>query len=76
MNEEQAALDVLRGLLQSLESGAAIADPDTWQIAFENARFFQWFPPTADAEDALDARLPGLDRDRAESRLARDRPYT
>ncbi|MFP3942934.1 MAG: adenylate/guanylate cyclase domain-containing protein [Alphaproteobacteria bacterium] len=76
MNDEHTALEVLRGLLQSLESGAAIANPETWHIAFENARFFQWFPPTADSEDALDARLPGLDRDKAESRLAKDRPFT
>lgn len=76
MTEEQAAPGTLRGLLQSLETGAAIADPGTWRIAFENAKFFQWFPPAAGAEDALDARLPALDREKAEDRLAKDRPFT
>ncbi|MBT5414847.1 MAG: adenylate/guanylate cyclase domain-containing protein [Rhodospirillaceae bacterium] len=64
-----------RACLQSLTSGVAIVEPEDWRIRFENARFFQWFPPTEEDEDALAGRLPDLDADRARERLAKRGVY-
>jgi class 3 adenylate cyclase len=65
----------LRGILQSLPSAVAAFDPETWEIHFENARFFKWFPPPAEDSDVgLDRRVP-LDVGRAGSRLADGRPF-
>jgi len=62
--------------LKSLATGVAVADPGTWRIRFENARFFEWFPPTPDgAEDALAARLRGCDLALARTRLEKGRPF-
>ena len=35
--------DSLTQIVQSLSIGVAIVNPDDWSIAFENAKFFQWF---------------------------------
>jgi class 3 adenylate cyclase len=40
-----SASEPLEIALKSLECGVALADAETWAIRFENARFFQWFPP-------------------------------
>ncbi|MDX1712024.1 MAG: adenylate/guanylate cyclase domain-containing protein [Rhodovibrionaceae bacterium] len=57
----------LESALKSLDMGVAIADPETWAVRFENARFFQWFAPAEpdplaedDAEENGEASL--LDR--------------
>jgi len=66
----------LRELLQSLESAVAVADGESWQLLFENARFFEWFPPPAEAGDTdLALRFEGLDPAEAKVRLERGRPY-
>jgi class 3 adenylate cyclase len=65
----------LKQTLQSLQSGIAIADPETWQILFENAKFFQWFANDVDSGDSLLERLPDLNADRARSRVEAGRPY-
>ena len=65
----------LKQLVQSLNSGVALVDPETWLVVFENAKFFQWFPPTGDEDDRLDQRLPGVDLERAQDRVAGRRPY-
>ncbi|MEX1142484.1 MAG: adenylate/guanylate cyclase domain-containing protein [Thermoleophilaceae bacterium] len=65
-----------RQLLQTLDTGVAVADPDTLTIAFENARFFGWFDPDPEVEDTLERRLPGLDVDRLRSRLEKGRSYS
>lgn len=44
--------------MKSLESAVAVARVDGWVIEFENARFFQWFPPDLGADAALE---PGAD---------------
>jgi class 3 adenylate cyclase len=64
-----------RALLQSLGWGVAVADPDTWEIGFENAAFFEWFPPETGEEVHLGRRLPGLDEGKARDRLEAGRPY-
>ena len=68
--------EVLQRGLQTLRSGVAIADPETLVISFENATFFQWFPPSGDDHDTLASRLPTLDKDRLRKRAERGRPYT
>jgi class 3 adenylate cyclase len=56
----------LESALKSLEIGVALADPETWAIRFENARFFQWFAPEesdalAQSEAAEDAGDPAAE---------------
>lgn len=65
----------LKQILQSLNDGVALVDSDDWSIAFENAKFFQWFPPSGDGEDSLAGRMPGFNAERAEKRLGAGRPY-
>ena len=71
--EEPASLPDLA--LRSIGSAVAIADPETWQILFENGRFFEWFSPEADPDAPLGARIPELDLTAAADKLARGRPY-
>jgi adenylate cyclase len=67
--------DVVRHAMQTLSSAVAIADPDTLDIRFENARFFTWFPPTEHDTETLDGRLAELDAERALARLSKGRPF-
>jgi class 3 adenylate cyclase len=62
--------------LKTLGVGVALADAADWTLLFENARFFEWFPPTGAAEDGLAERLAGLDAARARERLAAGRPFS
>ncbi len=61
--------------VRTLGTGLAVADAAGWAILFENARFFQWFPPPGDGADSLAVRLRGLDAGLAHSRLAQGRPF-
>jgi adenylate cyclase len=65
----------LKHLIQSLSIGVAIVDTDSWAIVFENAKFFQWFPPAGDIEETLAARVPALNIERAKERMGGKRPY-
>jgi adenylate cyclase len=67
--------DPLTQIVQSLSVGIALVDPADWSIAFENAKFFQWFPPPAADGDDLRARLTGVDLERAAQRLEKGRSY-
>jgi adenylate cyclase len=71
----EAAPDLVREVAQTLDEALAVADAETWQIVFENARFFAWFQPDVEDDDALAPRLPGLDEERARTRLAKGRTY-
>lgn len=73
---QELAPGVLKHLLQGLGTGVALIRPEDWTIAFENAAFFEWFPPDAEVDDALAARAPALDEDKARARLEKGRPYT
>ena len=64
----------LTHLLQGLGTGVAIVD-DAWRILFENARFFQWFPPDHAEPDALPDRLPGLNGAAALERVRAGRSF-
>jgi len=63
----------LPDLLKSLELGVAVADPENWEIVFENAQFFQWFGPDEDVDAGLNRRLPGFDSERAAERIEKGR---
>jgi adenylate cyclase len=67
--------EVLKHALQTLSTAVALADPKTWIIEFENARFFRWFPPTGGDDETIGGRLPDLNLDRARSRVADGRPF-
>lgn len=65
-----------RNVLQSLPAAIALVEPDTWRIVFENARFFQWFPPPVEDTDAsLEVRIPSLEVERMARRLSDGRPF-
>ncbi len=66
----------LREALQSLRIGVCLADAETWEVRFENARFFKWFPPTDEDGGLLDRRMPAFDIERARKRLGDKRPFT
>ena len=69
---EEAAL---KHVIQSLAVGVAIVDTETWAIEFENAKFFQWFPPLEDTDEPLATRVIGLDIERAKKRISGPRSY-
>lgn len=75
-NERVDSRTPLRQILQTLNYGVALVERDSWQLKFENAKFFQWFPPPGDGDDSLDRRLPGFKTERAADRISRGRPYT
>jgi adenylate cyclase len=62
-------------LVQSLDTAVALVDAETWEILFENAQFFRWFPADVEEDGVLADRVPGFDAERAASRLTADRPY-
>ncbi|MDX1415839.1 MAG: adenylate/guanylate cyclase domain-containing protein [Candidatus Promineifilaceae bacterium] len=72
------ALDehTLRQVTQSLGTGVAVVDPEQWTVLFENAKFFAWFPPEQDADEPLTMRLPGLNANRALTRVQKGRPFS
>lgn len=67
---------LLRSALQTLGVGLAVADGASWQILFENARFFDWLAAGSPGDDNLSVRLPGLDADKARRRLQEGRPFS
>lgn len=72
----QLTNDFLVRVAQTLNIGVAIVELETWNILFENANFFKWFPPHADADELLNERIPKLKTDRALSRIQAGRTYT
>jgi len=62
--------------LRSIGSAVAIADPDSWEILYENGRFFEWFSPAADADAPLGERIAGLDLGAVGDKLERGRRFT
>jgi class 3 adenylate cyclase len=65
----------LKQLVQSLSSGVAVVEIDSWRVVMENAKFFQWFPPAGDGEEPLESRISGINVERARSRLEGNRPF-
>ncbi len=73
--EAEVEGDFLTRLVQTLGVGVAVVDPESWSVEFENAKFFQWFPPGEGGEETVDARVPGFNAERALDRLSNRRPY-
>ena len=67
---------VLRQVAQTLSEGIALVQPQSWEIVFENANFFKWFPPGDDADDPLTVRLPGFNAGRAITRTSEGRAFS
>jgi len=67
--------DPMTELVQSLGLGVALVDFETWEIEFENAKFFQWCPPGGDVDAPLPKRLKDMKEDRARERMRNGRPY-
>jgi adenylate cyclase len=63
-------------VLRSLNTAVAAVDRDTHAVVLENARFFQWFPPAADPDAPVAARIAGLDMTRAMQRIEQGRAYS
>jgi class 3 adenylate cyclase len=61
--------------VEAIGTGIALADAETWEIVYENPRFREWLAPDPGEADSLEARLVGLDGDRARTRLSRGRAY-
>jgi adenylate cyclase len=68
--------DFLRRVAQTLNFGVAIVDIESWDILFENAKFFNWFPPGEDPDEPLTKRISQFKTDRAVRRLEGGRPYS
>jgi len=68
--------ETLTLLTRSLKAGVALVQIEDWQILFENANFFSWFPPGSDADEPLSERIPGFNEERARSRIENGRPYS
>ena len=62
-------------VLQSLNLGVAVVEPETWRILRENGKFFQWFPNFENQDAPLDERIPKFEAVRAADRLSKGRPY-
>lgn len=63
-------------VVKALDTALAVADAASWSVSFENARFFQWFPPSPDDSGDLKKRLPGLNAERAQARLDQGRLFS
>ena len=66
----------LKKVFQSLNTGLAVVDRESWRIVMENAAFFQLIPPVADGEEPLTERLPEFKAQRALDRIERRGTYS
>ena len=67
--------ETLRRITQTLGVGIAVVDSQTWEVLFENANFFKWFPATGETDELLTDRIPDVNTNRLLSRIERGRPY-
>lgn len=65
----------LADVLKTVGVGLAVADVDSWELTYENAAFFGWFPPDPTREDTLAVRIPTFDAEKAMQRIERGRSY-
>lgn len=54
----------------------AIVALESWEVIFENTNFFKWFPPGAETDELLGARIPRLKTDRVQKRIEAGRVFT
>jgi adenylate cyclase len=62
--------------LRSIGSAVAIADPESWEVLFENGLFFEWFGADAETDVPLGSRVEGLDLEAVTAKLEKGRRYT
>ncbi len=72
----ELSVDFLKQVAQTLKIGVAIVRIESWEILFENANFFKWFPPGEDPDAPMTERVSQFKPDRAQSRLEAGRPFT
>lgn len=65
----------LKKIAQTLKIGVAIVEIEEWNVLFENANFFKWFPPKTDADEPLTERMSGLNVNRIQTRIQEGRAY-
>ncbi|TCK08736.1 adenylate/guanylate cyclase domain-containing protein [Marinobacterium mangrovicola] len=58
-----------RALLQQIHLAVALVDIEQNTICFENACFFDWFPPPAQEQGDFSDRVPSLELEKAKQRL-------
>lgn len=73
--ETASGLPDLESVVRGISLGLAVVDTRDWSVTFENAKFFQWFPPVEDADASLAKRMADLDGSKALDRLEKGRPY-
>lgn len=66
----------LKQVIQSLKTGVAVVDRESWEVLAENALFFEWIPPVEDGDEPLVKRLPELKAERALDRIERRGSYS
>ncbi|MEX2455272.1 MAG: adenylate/guanylate cyclase domain-containing protein [Rhodospirillaceae bacterium] len=66
----------VKQILRVLDTAVATVDRETHEVLFENARFFQWFPPPGDPDAPIGARIEGFSMERALQRIGQGRRYT
>ena len=75
--EAQRRVHMYQKVAQSLSVGVAVVDPDTWEIDFENAKFFTWFPPVAgDDGNSIASRIEDFPMERVVKRIEAGRSVT
>jgi len=65
----------LRKIAQTLKIGVAIVESEDWNVLFENAAFFKWFPPKSDADEPLPERMEGFNSSRVLKRIKEGRAF-
>ncbi|MGB7874486.1 MAG: adenylate/guanylate cyclase domain-containing protein [Anaerolineales bacterium] len=65
----------LKKIAQTLKIGVAIVEREEWNVLFENACFFKWFPPITDADEPLPERMPGFNASRIQNRIQEGRAF-
>lgn len=72
----EGAASAVERLVKRLETAVAAVDPATWRVLHENARFFQMFASSGDAEETLFDRIAELDKARVKTAVDSGRAYT
>lgn len=67
--------EALAQVMRTLNVAVAVADSASWQVLFENALFFKWFPAAENPDAPVNARIAGFDPGAATQRLQKGRPY-
>lgn len=68
--------ETMRQIVQTLGTGIAVVEAEHWEILFENANFFKWFPPNSDVDEPLTARMPRFKANRALERIQNGRTFS